>query len=399
MNTVKIALWMAVFGTLMAAAGCTETHAQQKQAIENRWGKTTAQANIPQAEELINRGQLEKAKQLLTRCLEADPELTPAYMLMGRIHLAEGQNAPARQAFEKAVRMDPNLDDGWYFLASLAVLEKDYAGAQEFCQKALDLQPANTEYILSLSDICLETGRLDRAQEILDGGLSAQSGNLDLILAKARLYQRSNNRAEALRLYEQVQLTHGAVPQILEPCGYAYMADGQWLQAAEKFDLLLPQYQADPDRYNATMRSLAMSLFNAGRYGQAMVYYDKLSVVFRQDADIWLTMAHAAMGIDDAKRAAYCADQALKYHPSWPKAYAVRGSAQYLLGQYEQALQDFTKITGEDELAGFAWFMTGRCYQQMGQAFQANAAFEKAQQMDPDNELISTFLKGTLDAL
>jgi superkiller protein 3 len=399
MSTKRIALGVTVLAVLVTAAGCTETHAQKKQAMEDRWEKTTAQAKIPQAQELIERGQLEKAKQLLTRCLEADPDMPTAYVLIGRIHFAEGRNTQARQAFEKAVQLDPQLDAAWHFLGTLAVLEKDYAQALEHYQKALDLQPARTEYILSLSDICIETGRLDRATEVLDDGLAQQSGNLDLMLAKAQLYQRSANRSEALRLYEQAQLMHGAVPQILEPCGYAYMADGQWLKAAEKFDLLLPHYKDNPERYNALMRPLAMCLFNAGRYGQALVYYDKLSVIFREDAEIWLNMAHAAMGLDDAKRAAYCADQALKYHPAWSKAYAVRGSARYLQGSYEQALKDFAKIAGEDELAAFAWFMTGRCYQQLGQTVAANAAFERAEQMDPKNELISTFLKGTLQSL
>lgn len=392
-------LLLGGMGVVICAAGCIPSHQQNKQAMEQRWEQTSAQANIPQAEELINRGQLDKARKILHACLDSQAPQPAAYFLMGQVEMMEGRTEQARQAFEKAVQLDPQLDKAWYFLGTLAVLDKDYDRAAEYTQNALDLQPANTDYILTLADICMEGGRLERAEEVLEQGLKLQSGNLELMLAKARLFQQSERRTQALGLYEQALLMHGAVDAILEPCGYAYMADGQWQKAADKFELLLPLYKQDPDRYNMTMRSLALALFNAGRYGQALVYYDKLSVVYRQDADIWLMMAHSAMGVDDAKRALHCAEQALKYHPSWPSAYAVRGCARYFLGDYEQAVQDYAKISSDDKLGAFAWFMTGRCYQQMGQMIQANAAYERAEKMNPDNELIKTFMKGALKPL
>ena len=98
------------------------------------------------------------------------------------------------------------------------------------------------------------------------------------------------------------------------------------------------------------------------------------------------------MGSNDPKRAAYCATKALKCDPSNMQGYAVLGSAQYLQGEYGTALETFYKIVDHEELAGFAWFMTARCYQQLGQNIQANAAFEHAENLDPDSELISTFM-------
>ncbi len=393
----KLMLWAV--GMLVCAAGCAPSHQQNKQAMTQRWEQTSAQANIPQAEELISRGQLDKARKILNACLDVSSPQPAVYFLMGQIDMMEGRTEQARQNLQQAVQLDPELDKGWYFLGTLAVLDKDYVKAMEYTQKALDLQPANTDYILTLADICIEGGRIEQAEKILDQGLKLQSGNLDLMLAKARLLQQSGLRTQALLLYEQALLMHGAVAAILEPCAYAYLAEGQWQQAADKFEQLLPLYKQDLDRYNTTMRSLALALFNAGRYGQALVYYDKLSVVYRQDADIWLMMAHSAMGVDDAKRALQCAQQALKYHPSWASAYAVSGCARYFLGEYEQAVQDYAKIINHEELGAFAWFMTGRCYQQLGQPIQANAAYERAETINPNNELIKSFLKRTLKSL
>ena len=110
-------------------------------------------------------------------------------------------------------------------------------------------------------------------------------------------------------------------------------------------------------------------------------------------------MAQAALALNNPKRAAYCANRAVKLAPSCSLAYALLGSAHYMAGLYEQSLRAFYKITDDSELAAFAWFMSGRCYQQLGQNRQANIAFEKAEQMDPDNELIAVFMKKTIHPL
>ncbi len=399
MNRYKVVKVVLLAGLLIAAFGCNETHAQKKQAMVDQWEKSTANAQLPAVENMIEQGQIKKAKATLIECIQTDPKMSQAHVMLGRIHAIEGRNDQAREAFEKAVKLDSQSDQAWHFLGTLAVLEKDYDRALKHYQKAIDLMPAKADYIVALSDVYMETDQLDKAQEVIDEGLSRQPQNLELMLSKARLCQQVDQIDEAIRVYEQAQIMHGDIPQILEPAGHAHIAQGNWKLAAEKFERLLDQYDAADERYFVTMRSLARCLYNSNQYASALFWYDKLSVVYRDDADIWLDMAQAALGLDDPKRAAYCANRAIKIKPSWPQAYAVLGSAHYMQGFYDQSLKTFYKITGDDELAGFAWFMSGRCYQQLGRNRQANIAFERAEQLDPDNQLISSFLKKTVHPL
>ena len=399
MNTHKAVTVILFAGILMLVPGCGKSHAEKKQAMVQHWEKTTAEAQLPAIENLLKQGQVQKAKKELAKCIKGNPEMPEAYVLVGRIHFLEGRNELARQAFEQAIKLDQELDQAWHFLGSLAVLEKDYEGALENFQKAIKLMPSKTEHILSLCDVYLETDQLEKALTVVNQTLSDQPKNLELELLKAQIYQLLGQPDQAIRIYEQAQLMHGDLPQILESSGYAYIAQDQWPKAAEKFALLIQQYtEADP-RYNVTVRSLAQCLLNSKQYGQALFWYDKLSLIERDDAEIWLDMAQAALGLDDPKRASYCAVNALKSKPSWPKAYAVLGSARYMQGLYEQSLQAFYKITDDSELAAFAWFMSGRCYQRLGQNRQANAACEKAEQLDPSNELIASFMKKTIHPL
>ncbi|MDH4202509.1 MAG: tetratricopeptide repeat protein [Phycisphaerae bacterium] len=400
MNKQKqMVVTVCLAGLLVGLFGCNESHAQKKQAMVERWEKSTASAQLPAIENLLEQGRVQKAKNELVKCIQADPELPGAYVLVGRIHFIEGRNEQAHRAFEKAVELDPRLDRGWHFLGSLAVLDKDYERALECYQHAVDLMPANAGYVVSLTEIYIEIHQLEKALQTINHALSRQPQNLELMLSKARLLQRIGLPEQAIQLYEQAQVMHGDRPEILEPAGYAYITQSNWERGAEKFERLLNQYDPEDERYYATMRSLASCLFNSEQYASAVFWYDKLSVVYRDDADIWMNMAQASLGLDDPKRASYCAVNALKTKPSWPKAYAVLGSARYMQGLYEQSLQAFYKITDDSELAAFAWFMSGRCYQQLGQNRQANAAFEKAEQLDPNNELIASFMKKTIHPL
>ena len=398
-NLKQMMVIVFVLGMGLILAGCNETYAQKKKALETHWEKSTAQAKLPVAEDLINRGQIEQAKETLNKCLTAAPEIPQVHLLIGRVHFIEGRTDEARQSFQKSVELDPLLDQGWYSLGTLAILEKDYNLGMEYLQKSLQIQPANTEYLVSVCELYIEMEQLGQARDVIQNGLSKQPNNLELLLTMARLDQQSGQMVKAVQVYEQTQLIHGQKPQILEPCAYGYMALGQWAKAADKFESLLKQYQPGKEHYNITLRSLAMCSFNAENYGRALGCYDELSVVYRDDPEIWVGMAQSALGLDDTQRSINCAQKALQYNPSWPRAYAVLGSALYMKGRYEQSLDAFNQITGDDEFAAFAWFMTGRCYRQLGQTVQANSAFDRAEQLDPNNELVTVFLKKTLKSL
>ncbi len=383
---------------LCLPAGCNE-YAQKKQVIVNQWEESTALAQLPIIAGQIEQGRLKQAKESLNKCLQALPESAQAHYLSGRIHEIEGRYDKARQAYQKAVELDPQIAAAWHSLGSLAVLKKDNPLALECYQKAYQLEPLKTEYLLSLSDLYMETQQPDKAEAILKDGLAQQPRNLELILTLAGLCRQRGDTDQAVVLYRQGLLLHGKDPQILEPCGYLYISLERWTEAEEMFKPLVDSYPKDSDSYALALRALALCSFNAGRYAQAMNHYDKLSVLCRDDADIWLKMAQSALGSDNPQRAGQCAEKALRLQPAWPAAYAVLGSAQYLQNQYDKAVSSFSHVTDDGALAGYAWFMTGRCYQKLGQTIQANAAFEKSERINPSSDLVTTFLKRSTEPL
>jgi tetratricopeptide (TPR) repeat protein len=132
---------------------------------------------------------------------------------------------------------------------------------------------------------------------------------------------------------------------------------------------------------------------NAGEYGRAVTYYDKLSVRQRDNEEVWLQMARAALGAGAAKRAAACASRALSLRPGWSDAIAVRGCAQYLESDYDAAIKTFSRVTASRKMGGFAWLMSGRCYQQLGRKDLADIAYDKASRLNPDSRLAGLLSK------
>lgn len=394
-----VIMCVCAVGTVVLLTGCEESYSNKKQAMETKWQQSAAYAKIPVIEELIEQGELKEAGKMLEKCLREDPQLPGLYLISGRIHFFEGRTEQARLDFQKAVELDPSCADGLHLLGSLALMEKDYERAMEHYQRALELVPANADYRVSLVEILIEQDRIEQAKETLRAGLDYQPRNLDLLLAMAQMLQRSGDIDQAIQLYEQAQLMHGNHPRILEPCGYAYVGDRQWNKAAEKFEQLLSRCEPDTPHYHSVLRALAMCAFNAERYGMALSCYDKLTLEYRDDPQVWIGMAQSSLGLDDTTRAVYCARKSLEFEPGWPKGYAVLGSALYMKGDYRASLDAFERITTDAEFSPFAWFMAGRCYQQLGQTDQADHAFDRAESLDPENELVKLFMKRNLQSL
>ncbi len=100
-------------------------------------------------------------------------------------------------------------------------------------------------------------------------------------------------------------------------------------------------------------------------------------------------MAQAALGAGAAKRASTCAARALSLRPGWADAIAVRGCAQYLNNDYDTAIRTFSRLTANRKIGGFAWLMSGRCYQQLGRKDLADRAYAKASRLNPESRLAS----------
>jgi len=381
-----------VFCTIAIAicTGC-DSHAKRKQAALLRWEKATAHAKLPIAEEQFENEKYDKAIETLIKCLDADPEMPGAHLLAAKIHLAQGRAKASRQSLLRATEINENMDQAWYMLAVLAQQSSNTTLAMEYYKKALTLKPNNIEYITAVAELYAAEKNYDQALELLDDKSFFMQGNVDLKVTTANILLRNGNTAGAIIMYNQAILLKDNDTEIMEALGYCYIADKQWAQAANMFEKLM-RNSTGPQKLSY-MQLLATCSMNAGQYGKAMSCYDQISINKRNDAELWLQMGHAALGVASPARADSCARKALAIRMEWEDAIALLGCAQYLNKDYAKAIKTFSRITTSKQQGSLAWLMTGRCYQRLNRVEKAQKAFAKANDLNPESELLALLTK------
>ena len=383
-KTVIVSLLITVLVSLFA--GCN-THAQKKIEAVKRWEKQSAVANLPVANDLMEQGRNDKAMELTEKCLAVEEENAQANLIKGKLLYSQGKGEQAEVYFQRAVKYDSTLDEGWFWLGMFAQQRDVHQQALTYYEKALAQEPSNSEYIIAIAESYASRGKYDKAISFIERKIRSMPQNKELAVAQADLYLRSGNNSVAINIYNQVLMVNGYDADVTAALGYCYVIDRQWSMASDMFERLVKD--ANVQQRATYLELLAVISVNSNNYGKAVRYFDELSVNRRQDAGIWLKMGQAALGANASKRALACSTRALVIRAGWPDAIALKGSAQYLAGDYIKSIQTFERIRGDKKLGCFAWLMSGRSFRKIGEHERAELAFEKASVLDPQNKLVA----------
>lgn len=381
---------IAGLSVLSLLGGCTP-YVEKKRAAKMKWDKVSARAKVKVAADLFANGRYEDAYSTVRECLASDPGLAEGHLLVGKIHYVYGRLGESESSLIKAVGYNDQLDEGWYWLGEIAQSEKTPAEALEYFDRAIALKPANTDYIVAVVKSYAAMGRYEEALDLLEKKMEILPGNTVLKVTSADISQRLGRTDEAILLYRQAMLLKPDSVDISESLGYCYITQQKWNEAARMFERV--SAEAEGDKKKACLELLAVCSMNGGQYGKAVGYYNQLSVDQRNNENLWLQMGQAALGANAPRRAAACAARALALRPGWDDAIALKGCAQYLNNDYDTAIRTFSAITTSKKTGGFAWLMSGRCYQQLGQRSLADKAYHNASQLNPDSKLVTLLSK------
>jgi tetratricopeptide (TPR) repeat protein len=390
MRTIQKVIITGILSILIAGACGCQTPQDKKAAFKKKYNQTAAPVKLTAIQNMLEQGQVESAQVAIDDILKNSPDNAPAHVLSGRVLLEQQQYGKARETFEKAVAIDPNSSDAWSGLGVVAQFSDDHGKALEFYQKAMECNPNHTQAILSVVNTLEILGRRQQAVEILDAKINANPSDVTLLRAAADMANRLGQTEKAISLYRRAATIQPQNIQVLHSLAMIYVSSGDWNNAADTFEKLLPLVGAD--QQEDYLYRIADSSLNAGRYHRALECFDKLSVSRRNDSHIWLGMAISALGISDISRAKTSAQKALSYQPDCIEAHIAGGCAEYLNGKYLTALGTFIPLMEHEEFGGFASFMASRCYEKMGRAEQANKAFNQAARLNPDSPLVAMFV-------
>jgi tetratricopeptide (TPR) repeat protein len=220
--------------------------------------------------------------------LEEQKQMEFEYLFVDALkEKALGNAQRAVQLLSGCLEIDPNSSAAMYELATLHAENNDFTSASLLLEKAINLNPENKWYKLLLAQIYQQTRRLNEAAEIYDELLVQEPDNLEFIYTKAALLSNTGKIDEAIKAYNRLEEELGVNEQISVAKQQLFIEDGQIDKAFGEIQKLIDTDPQEP-KYYGLMADLYQS---QGDAENAMKYYRKIQEIDPENGFVHFSLA------------------------------------------------------------------------------------------------------------
>jgi len=354
-----------------------------------------SQAWVLLGELSLNQGQSVKAIDIALRGLVHNPSDRTLILLKAR---AEGVRSPVQRipTLRVLLERDPNYIDAALLLASTYIEIRDTQRAVTLLRKQLSMCDASEHdrCNIALAVALYKNGSKQEAQKIFDSlyqsapddpaPLFAQVGLLEDDKLWDQLNQMVSNWCQNHPEDSHTPITIAAD-----------LADTEDSQAKKVAENLLRRILANDPNSLPAMGSLAILLQKTGRPEEATKLYERI-LTLQPDNEVAINNLAWSLCEEQGKhqQALELAQRGLKIAPNYVDLIDTRGVAYYRLGQYDKAVQDFTKclkLYPEGTPAVAATYLhLGRALDGLGQKNEAIENLKKALELNAETGGLST---------
>ncbi len=186
-----------------------------------------------------------------------------------------GNPQRAIQILSECLQTDPNSTAALYELAAIQAENNDLTSATLLLEKAIKLNPKNKWYKLLLADILQQTRKYNQAAQIYNELLDKDPENLEYLFMKAALFASAGKVDEAIDAYNALEEKTGINEQISVSKQQLYVQDKQIDKAFEEINKLI-SFDPDEPKYYGLMADLYQ---NQGDSENALKYYKKIQEI------------------------------------------------------------------------------------------------------------------------
>ncbi len=349
---VGLGYWHQESGKAAAAAGAYEKaleYSKSKDPQVLRWlVEAKLQQEKPNAAELMPL--LEKAK----KHAPDDPAL---HVLTGDVHLLNNEGGPAVSSYEKAFSLDMQKAGAQLKIGKLYMRTKNYPVAQQHLQQAIAADPEYTTAYRELGEVAYLTQQFKEASNHYQKYLSLTENKHTARMRGGYFTYLAKDWSTAIQLFEQVLSQEPDALLILKYYAYALLEAEQLPKAADAFEryfkLATPEQQDVQD-----FEHYARLLVKQQKDTLAIRQYERVLVKSPQDPEALQALGDLYFKQKEYKPSAAAYSQ-LAQGRKQPMAqdYFVLGRSHYYAGQYQQADTAFNKLLElqPDLLAASLW--------------------------------------------
>ncbi len=230
-----IARWGVVFVLLSAQAGCGWSALRRHVGHEIQTPEQAArtQQAVEHAQEAIERGAYEDARQELVQLVAQAPQSAEARQRLGTVFQLEGRLPEAATCFRAALQQDPDYVDALIGLGQVEAQQGDVACALKRLETAIEIEPHRSKAHYSLGSVFESMGRVDDALAEYFRAIETEPNAVDSNLRIAAIELARNQPDQALSRLDQVLELAAENGEAHDLRGRAHLKLGQLTQAIE----------------------------------------------------------------------------------------------------------------------------------------------------------------------
>lgn len=396
---------------LVAALLPPLSNAQQPSTRNNHAPAVASSSPLLHAEELIQSGELDEAKNVIDDELLRHPSNVEAYNLLGIIFTNQKNFGDALDTFQKALKLNPNSTSTHNNLANLYVAQQKPDLAEKEFSRVLQIAPANRDANYNLGLLLLAKGSplpaIAHFQRVHPQTIETQ---FNLV----RAFFAAGESMQALQLARQLSAAHKSDVQLHFTLGIV-LASAKQYQSAERelelanalkpetFEVLRSLGQAclrareyakadlalnhalklNPDSVD-TLYLLAQSYSDQSRPLDALELLVRARKLAPENTDVIFLMARVSMIQDYYEDAIPLLESGLKIAPQRADLHAALGESYFMSGKAEKAIEEFKALIALEPSARSYSFM-GLSYRHLGRFDEALKYFNDGLKLDPHN--------------
>jgi len=356
----------------------------------------------------------EKAKKLLDEMLAKFPDNAEAHLLLAGFHRSAGNIEKAGEELNKVIAIDPKNPLHRLQLADFYQKTNNFQAADETLTKARADIPKNPDIIAALATLYFDQGKFDNAQPIFDELKKDHAGHGGTRLLEARFLLKGDKVRESLPILQslnkdfpawadpffylgmahyslgEVDLAQKAVAEAIQKNGgdsqyHTFMA--QLFLAKSSFEDAKKEAAIAIKLKPNNLRSaiiLSRALIGAKQYDQAVTILADMNKQVPGNPEILGNFALASLGAGDRTKAEGYLTDLLAIDPAHTQAIGLLINLKYrdnLPAAESFIRQQIAKVPADTRL----YVLLGGILQSQKKDQEALAAFEKAQELNPEN--------------
>ena len=283
--------------------------------------KDNPQASFQTGVTHLMQGDKPGARSAFSEALKRAPGFLAALEQLVNLDLVDRQYPAALERLGAELVRDPNSAAAYLLMGKVHAAQGDAAKAEEALKKSIDLRPDVAGSYIQLAQLYINTGQQEKAVTSLKEAAERDPKNIKALLTLALIHEQQKNYDEARTAYEKVLAVDPASAITLNNLAFLYSEQPAQLdrayELAQKARDLLP---GEP----RTADTLGWILYQRGQYPRALTLLEESAAGVPDNAEVQyhLGMTRYKLGLEEPARVAL--EHALVLDPNHPAKSDIR---------------------------------------------------------------------------